>query len=125
MVLRPERPELRFEKLDLRLKRPDLGFQKPDLGSQRPDLGSQRPDLGPEGPAEGGTNKRMNEQTDERTKVPLCSTGLRPLRRPLPCFLSLRFTIIQSRVMGITDHILPLGDLLTLKWVENLSGFDF
>ena len=31
---------------------------------------------------------------------------------PLPCFLSLQFTIMQSRATGITDHILPLGDLL-------------
>ena len=31
---------------------------------------------------------------------------------PLPCFLSLHFTIMQSRTTGIADHILPLGDLL-------------
>ena len=29
---------------------------------------------------------------------------------PLPCFLSLKFTIMQSRAKGIADHILPLGD---------------
>ena len=33
---------------------------------------------------------------------------------PLPCFISLHFTITQSRATGIADHILPLGDLLRL-----------
>ena len=33
---------------------------------------------------------------------------------PLPCTLSLTETIIQSRAMGIADHILPLGDLLVV-----------
>ena len=47
-----------------------------------------------------------------QTKVPLCSTGLRPLRSR--CFPSLQFTITQSRATGIADHILPLGDLLLL-----------
>ena len=32
---------------------------------------------------------------------------------PLPCFLTYRFTTMQSRATGITDHILPLGDLLS------------
>ena len=31
---------------------------------------------------------------------------------PLPCFLSLQFTIVQSRATCIADHVLPLGDLL-------------
>ena len=39
---------------------------------------------------------------------------------PLPCFLSLKFTIMQSRAKGIADHILPLGDWLVLK--SGLSG---
>ena len=44
----------------------------------------------------------------------------------LPCFLSLQFTIMQSRAMGIADHILPLGDLLlyyftALKFVPVLK----
>ena len=34
---------------------------------------------------------------------------------PLPCFPSLQLTITQSRAKGIADHILPLGDLLTLQ----------
>ena len=29
----------------------------------------------------------------------------------LPCFLSLQFTIMQSRAVGIAYHILPLGEL--------------
>ena len=32
---------------------------------------------------------------------------------PLPS-LSFRFTTMQSRAMGIADHILPLGDLLSI-----------
>ena len=31
--------------------------------------------------------------------------------RPLPCYLSLQFLIVQCKAMGITDHILPLGSL--------------
>ena len=33
---------------------------------------------------------------------------------PLPCFLSLPFTIMQSKASGIADHILPLGDLFVI-----------
>ena len=33
---------------------------------------------------------------------------------PLPSFLSPQFTIMQSKATGITDHILPLGDLFSL-----------
>ena len=33
---------------------------------------------------------------------------------PLPCFPLLQFTITQSRATGIADHILPLGDLLSI-----------
>ena len=73
----PERPDLRPERLDLRPERPDLRPERPDWGSERPDLRSQRPDLRPEGPDEGGG--QTNEQTNGRTKVPLCSTGLCPL----------------------------------------------
>merc|ERR1712105_522939 len=46
-----------------------------------------------------------------RMKVPLCSTGLRPLRGRCPASPSLQFIITQSRATGIADHILPLGDL--------------
>ena len=36
-----------------------------------------------------------------------------PPSGPLPCFLSLQFSIIQSRATGIADHILPLGNSAT------------
>merc|ERR1711951_46329 len=51
------------------------------------------------------TNGRMNESPPVfyRTSSPL---------GPLPCFLSLKFTIMQSRAKGIADHILPLGNWL-------------
>ena len=35
----------------------------------------------------------------------------------LPCFLSLEFSILQSRATGIADHILPLGDWFLLYFV--------
>ena len=52
---------------------------------------------------------------DVRMKVPLCFT--------LPCFLSLQFTITQSRATGIADHILPLGDLLAVFSLPPLGLF--
>ena len=87
----PERPDLRPERLDLRLERPDLRPERPglrperldltperlDFRPQRPDFKSQRSDLRPEGPYEG--DRRTDGWTNGRTKVPLCSTGLRPL----------------------------------------------
>ena len=90
---RPERPDLRLERLDLRPERPDLRPERPDLRPgrldlrpERLDLRPERPDLRPEGSDEGGglTNERTNGRTDGRTKVPLCSTGLRPLRGRCP-----------------------------------------
>ena len=60
---------------------------------------------------------RMDGRTDGRTDVmtnespPVFYRTSSP-SGPLPCFLSLQFTIMQSRATGIADHILPLGDLL-------------
>ena len=76
----------------------------------------ERLDVRPEGPDKGGdarTNGRTNESPPVfyRTSSP---SG------PLPCFLSLQFTIMQSRATGIADHILPLGDLL----VDILGGLN-
>ena len=51
--------------------------ERHDLRPERPDLRLERPDLRSEGRDAGGDEK-TNEQTDGRTKVPLCSTGLRP-----------------------------------------------
>ena len=54
----------------------------------------------------------LGEQTkDGRTKVPLFYMTLFP-SGPLPRFLSLQLKIMQSRATGITEHILPLGNLL-------------
>ena len=58
--------------------------------------------------ARGGTNKRTNGQTNE--SPPVFYRTLSP-SGPLPCSPSLQFTITQRRATGITDHILPLGDL--------------
>ena len=33
----------------------------------------------------------------------------------LPCFLPLKFIIMQNMAKGIADHKLPLGDLLSFK----------
>ena len=74
--LKPERLSLRPERQDWRPDRLDLRPKRLSLRPERPDLRSQRPDLRPEGPDEGVTNGQM--------KVPLCSTGLRPLRGRCP-----------------------------------------
>ena len=68
--MRPEKPNLRPE-------RPDLIPETPDLMLKRPDLILERPDLMPERLDKGGGQK--NKWTNEQTKVPLYSTGLRPL----------------------------------------------
>ena len=88
--LRPERPDLRPGRTDLRPeranftpKRPDLRPERPDV---RPDMRPERPNLRPERPwrPDLGGDGQTNEQTDRRTKVLLCSTGLRPLRGRCP-----------------------------------------
>ena len=43
----------------------------------------------------------------EEKKPPVVYQTLSPLG-PLPCFLSLQYTIMHSRATGIADHILPL-----------------
>ena len=73
---------MRSEGLDLGSERLDLRPEKLDLSPERLDLGTERLDLRPGGPDKGGG--RTNERTDGRTKVPLCSTGLRPLRGRCP-----------------------------------------
>ena len=54
----------------------------------------------------------MDGRTNEWTKEspPVFYRTLSPLG-PLPCFLSLKFTITQSRATGFADHILLLGKL--------------
>ena len=55
--------------------------------------------------------KRTNERTNE--SAPVFYRTLAP-SGPLPCFLSFRFTSMQSRATGIADHVLPLGDLFLI-----------
>ena len=83
--MRHERPDLRHERPDLRPERPDLGPERVDFRPERADFKPERSDFRSEradlGLREtGGTN----EQTDGQTKVPLFSTGLRPLRGCCP-----------------------------------------
>ena len=80
--LRPENLNLKPEKPNLRPERPGLRPEKLDLRPERPNLRSQRPDLRPEGP--DGGEEQTNKRTNGRTKVPLCSIGLRPLRGRCP-----------------------------------------
>ena len=59
---------------------------------------------------DGQTDRKMDRRMD---KSPLVFYRTLSPSVPLPCFLSLRFTAMQSRATGIGDHILPLGDLLS------------
>ena len=61
-LARAETPDLKPERPGLRSERPKM----PDLRLERPDLRPERPDLRPERSDWGGTNKRMDEQTDEQ-----------------------------------------------------------
>ena len=88
--LRPERPDLRPGRLNLRTERPDMKpersdfrLEMPDLRPEMPDLRPERPDLRPYRP-DGGGEERTNELTNGRMNVPLCSTGLHPLRGRCP-----------------------------------------
>ena len=69
----------------------DLRPETLDLRPERLDLRPERPDLRPEGPDEGGGDEQTKERTDGRTKVPLCSTGLRPLWGRCTVFLEKGF----------------------------------
>ena len=57
------------------------------------------------------TDGQMDKQTNKQ-KSPVFYRTASP-SEPLPCFLSLQSTIVQSRATVIADHILPLGDLLS------------
>ena len=63
---------MRPERADLRPERADMGPERANLRPLRADLRSGRED------------KWTNGWNDGQTKVPLCSTGLCPLRGPLP-----------------------------------------
>ena len=85
--------------------------QKADSRPERADSRPERAGFRPKRTWGGRrTEKRTNERTNER-KSPVFYRTSSPVG-PLPCFPSLQFTIMQSRVTGIADHILPWGDLL-------------
>ena len=86
---RPDKADLRLERDDLRPKRADFCLERNDLRPERlnlrpgsPDLRPQRLSLKPER-LRVGTSRRADEQTsgqtNEQTKIPLCSTRLCPL----------------------------------------------
>ena len=100
-------PGLRPERADLKPKRTLFWPGRIYFSSERAYFKPERADFRPERAWElAQMDKRTNKRKSPvfyRTSSP---SGL------LPCFLSLQFTIMQSRATGIADHILPLGDLL-------------
>ena len=63
----------------------------------------------------------MDERMDEhKSPCVLQDIAMSP-SGPLPCFLPLQFTIMQSRALGIADRILPLGDLLSPQLLPKCS----
>ena len=81
-----------------------------DFRPERVNFRPERADFRPERAWEEWTDERMDGMTNE--SPPVFYRTLSP-SGPLPCFLSFRFTTMQSRATGIADHILPLGDLFT------------
>ena len=77
---------------------------KADFRPERVDFRPERADFRPE--KDWGTNEWTN-------KSPLFYRTLSPSGQ-LPCFLSLQFTIMQSRAIGIIDYILPIGNLFNI-----------
>ena len=121
---RPERPGLRPKRLDLRPERLDFRPKRLDLRPERPDLRSQRSDLRTEGPDEGGG------WTNERMKVSLRSTGLRPLRSRCPK-MDTNITDIRVEVKCLTsardfmEHYLISSDglaVLTARFIESRNA---
>ena len=89
---RPERIGFRLDRADFRPKREISGLREPGV--------------------KGRTTGWMNEGTNETPPVFYRTLSF---LWPLPCFLSLKFAIMQSRTTGIADHILLLGNLLNLR----------
>ena len=77
--LGPERTGFRPERANVRPERADSRPKRADFRPERADFRPERADFRPER-ALGGTHGRTNG----RTKVPLCSTGLHPLRGRCP-----------------------------------------
>ena len=101
----------RRERVDSRSERADSRPEKADFRPEKADFRPKRTDFRPE--RAWGADGRTNESP------PVFYRTLSPLG-PLPCFLSLQFTVKQSRATGIADHILPLGDLITLESAQEV-----
>ena len=88
--------------------RPERADFRPEKANFRPERADFRPKRAWGEQTDKGTDGMTNESPPVfyRTSSP---SG------PLPCFLSLHFTIMQIRATGIADHILPLGDLFELQ----------
>ena len=109
--------DLRPERSNFRAERPDLRPERPDLRPGRPDLRPERPDMSLRGLIGGGTNGR----TDKRTKVPLCSTGHRPLRGRCPATHHLQSpTFIAGQRVSLTTYC-PWATGFILKCVRLAS----
>ena len=78
--LEPALSGLESEKIGFRPEMADFRPERAESRPERADFRPKRADFRPK----GGTNKRMDRRTDEQTKVPLCSTGLRPLQDRCP-----------------------------------------
>ena len=88
--------------------RPGRADSRPEGADFRPERVNFRPKSADFKPERAWGNGRRDERM--YGSPPVFYRILSPLV-PLPCFLSLYFTIMQSRATGIADHILPLGDL--------------
>ena len=74
----------------------------------------------------------MDKQTNERMdgqRFPLCSTGLRPLWGRCPASTQNHLNkyinqFVNKQGKGIADHILPLGDLFQVEFLNNTAFFE-
>ena len=101
--------DMQMDNRDFRTPRSPLRADfRPEIAELRPERAVFRPAR-----ADFRSEKAWGGQKDGWTKksTPVFYRTSSPLG-PLPFFLSLQFTIMQSRAMGIADRILPLGDLL-------------
>ena len=71
--------DFRLERADSKPERADFRPERADFRPERADSRPNRPDFKPERAWGGRTDERTDERTNKQTKVPLCSTGLRPL----------------------------------------------